>query len=72
MATTGNRVAVARQMLKLTQVQLAAALGISQSSLSDVERARYGSTTVETAQRFSLFFECSTDDLFPPVHSEVA
>jgi transcriptional regulator with XRE-family HTH domain len=61
----GNRLADARQLLGMTQVQLATAIGISQSSLSDLERSRYGTTTVETASKFSMFFGCAIEDLFP-------
>lgn len=68
--TGGNRIAVARQLSQLTQVQLAAALGISQSSLSDLERSRYRALTVETAQKFSTYFGCSIEDLFPATPRE--
>lgn len=60
-----HRVRVARELLGLTQVELSAALGITQSSLSDLERNRYASTTVDTARKFAEFFGCTIEDLFP-------
>lgn len=63
--TTGNRIKAAREMLTLTQVQLASAIGITQSSLSDIERTRYMGVTLETARKFSDYFGCSIEDLFP-------
>jgi DNA-binding XRE family transcriptional regulator len=60
-----NRVRMARELAKMTQVQLAAALGVTQSSLSDLERQRYGGTTVDTARKFAEFFGCHIEDLFP-------
>lgn len=66
-ATThhGNRVRAARQALGLTQVQLAALLGLRQSTLSDIERQRYSDITIGTARKFADFFGCAIEDLFP-------
>lgn len=63
--SSGNRIRAARELCGLTQVQLAEAIGITQGSLSDLERQRYGGITVDTARRFSGFFGCSIEDLFP-------
>lgn len=60
-----NRVRVARELIGLTQVQLAGEVGLTQSALSDLERRRYDATTVETARKFANFFGCSIEDLFP-------
>jgi DNA-binding XRE family transcriptional regulator len=66
-----NRVRAARQLLGLTQSDLSVAVGITQSSLSDLERQRYGGTTVDTARKFADLFGCSIEDLFP-ARAEVA
>lgn len=67
-----NRIQKARALAELTQTQLSLELGISQSSLSDIERQRYGSTTVDTASKFSSYFGCAIEDLFPPRDEAVA
>jgi DNA-binding XRE family transcriptional regulator len=60
-----NRVQIARRLAGLTQVALAEQLGMTQSSLSDLERSRYSDTTVSTAARIAHHFGCSIEDLFP-------
>jgi DNA-binding XRE family transcriptional regulator len=64
-ARNGNRVKAARELAQLTQVQLAEAVGISQPSLSDMERQRYDGVTVDTAGRLAAFFGCLIEDLWP-------
>lgn len=44
--TTGTRIREARKALGLRQEDLAAAVGIDQSTLSDIERDRYGFSAV--------------------------
>lgn len=66
-----NRVRAARKALGMTQVQLCESLGFVQPYLSDVERRRHAQITVENARRFSDFFGCSIEDLFP-AREEVA
>ena len=70
----GNRVRAARQFVRLTQQQLADAIDMTQTSLSDLERQRYGTTTVTTARKFAEYFGCAIEDLFPgvPAKQEVA
>jgi putative transcriptional regulator len=60
-----NRIRVAREILDLTQQELADAIGVTQSAISDLERRRWGGTTVETARKLADAFGCSIDDLFP-------
>lgn len=62
---SGNRVRAARALMKMTQQQLADAIGLTQTTLSDIERQRYGTVTVDTARKLSDFFGCSIEDLFP-------
>lgn len=61
----GNRIRAARHLVNLTQVQLCAQLGMTQSQLSDLERQRWQSPSLATARRLADFFGCTVDDLFP-------
>lgn len=63
--SSGDRIRAARLALELTQVQLAAELGLTQSTLSYLERQRSADVTVETARKFAEFFGCAIEDLFP-------
>lgn len=60
-----NRIRQARQLAGVTQQQLAEAVGITQAAVSDIERQRYGGTTVDTARKFADYFGCQIEDLFP-------
>lgn len=66
-AANGNRLRVAREIAGLTQREVADRLDLTQSSLSDLERNRYGSTTVDTARKLADFYGCTIEDLFPRV-----
>lgn len=67
-----NRIRFARTLIGLTQEELAQAVGVSQTGLSDLERQRYGDTTLDTARRFTTFFGCHIEDLFPAKSQEAA
>lgn len=60
-----NRVKAAMQMAGITQVQLAAGVGLTQPQISEIANGNYTKLPLETAQRVAAFFGCSTDDLFP-------
>ena len=60
-----NRVARAMEMAGVTQTTLAAAIGLTQSYISDVARQRHRTITVVNARKFTKYFGCSIDDLFP-------
>lgn len=60
-----NRVKRAMQLLGLTQVQVAAAVGMTQSHISEIANGNYSSLPLETAQKIADRFGCSTDLLFP-------
>jgi transcriptional regulator with XRE-family HTH domain len=62
---SGNRLQVAMDMLNLTQAQLAEQTGLAQPYISDVCRGRHSTITVDNAYRFTEFFSCSIEDLFP-------
>lgn len=71
MADGHNRLRAARELADKTQVQVADDLGLKQSTLSDLERQRWGSTTVDTARKLADYYGCLIEDLFP-ARSEVA
>lgn len=64
------RIRTARKLAKLTQVQVAAGVGLTQAALSDIERKRWGSTSTDTAHKFAAFFGCAIEDLFPAKDKE--
>ena len=61
-----RRVATAISLAGVTQVTLADEIGVTQAYVSDVARDRYSTITVASARKFTRFFGCSIDDLFPP------
>lgn len=63
--STPNRVKRAMQLLGLTQVQVATAIGITQSHISEISNGNYSSLPLDTAQRLADHFGCPTDVLFP-------
>jgi transcriptional regulator with XRE-family HTH domain len=67
---TGNRVEMARQLLKLTQEQIAAATNERQSYISAVCRGAYRTVTVDKARKFARLFGCAIEDLFPETAEE--
>lgn len=59
-----NRVKCRRQSLKITQQQLADALGISRQTLSSIERERYN-LTLTLAYKITVTLKCSSiEELF--------
>lgn len=67
-----NRVAKAISLAGVTQVTVAAALGLPQPYVSDVARRRYETITVKNAQKFADYFGCHIEDLFPAPREAVA
>jgi transcriptional regulator with XRE-family HTH domain len=62
---SGNRVGAALELAEMTQAMLAEAIGVTQPYVSDVIRGRHATITLDNASRFSQFFGCSIEDLFP-------
>lgn len=60
-----NRVKVAMRLAGLTQVEVAAKLGITQSHVSEIANGNYSSLPLDTARKFATFFGCLIEDLFP-------
>lgn len=62
----GNRLARAIELAETTQIAVGAAVGESNTYVSDVARGRYQTITVEKAHKFAVHFGCCIEDLFPP------
>ena len=62
-AQNGNRLREARKLAGKTQVEVAAAIGISQGALSDIERR--DNVMLATAQRLARYYGCTIEDVFP-------
>lgn len=62
---SGNRIVKARALAGLTQAELAERTGLTQPYVSDVDRGRYGTITLDNARKFAECFGCSIEDLFP-------
>lgn len=60
-----NKLRKAMELAGVTQVQIAAAVGVTQPHVSDIANGKYTALPIETARRFSNFFGCTIDDLFP-------
>jgi transcriptional regulator with XRE-family HTH domain len=62
-----NKVALAMDLVqpKVTQIQLAAALHMTQPTVSRVRNGKYERLPGETMRAFAGFFACSIEDLFP-------
>lgn len=57
-------------MLGLKQIPLSQHTGFSQQYISDVARGRHATITVQNASKFTAFFGCSIEDLFPVVERQ--
>jgi transcriptional regulator with XRE-family HTH domain len=61
----GNRVALAIELLKKKQGEVAEDLEMTQSQLSDICRGRFPDPKLSTMRKLADYFGCSLDDLFP-------
>ena len=61
----GNRLRHAMELAGVTQQEVANALGLSQSYISDTVCGRYETVTVSIAHRFAQYFGVAIEDLFP-------
>ena len=60
-----NRLKRAMQLADVTQEQVAAAVGVSQSHISEIANGNYSRLPIDMVQNLAGYFGCSTDDLFP-------
>jgi plasmid maintenance system antidote protein VapI len=61
----GNRVQTAIDLTESTQTATAKAIELPHTYVSDVARGRFQTITVENATKFSQYFGCRIEDLFP-------
>jgi DNA-binding XRE family transcriptional regulator len=64
-ASGPNRLKMAMALAGLTQVQLAEAIGATQSHVSEIANGNYTQLPLETARTIARQFGCSIEDLFP-------
>lgn len=62
-----NRLRRAMELAGLTQVEVAAAVGVGQPHISDICKGNYKKLPLDVAQRLASLFgpDCTVDDLFP-------
>lgn len=60
-----NKVRRAKELAETTQVEIAAATGLSQPVVSSVERGEYSRLPLETARALAKHYGCHIEDLFP-------
>lgn len=64
MPEVGNRVALAIELSKKKQGDVAEDLGMTQSQLSDICRGRFPDPKLSTLERLAEYFGCLIEDLF--------
>lgn len=64
-AANGNRVQAARKLAGATQVEVAEAVGSTQSYISTIERDPFINVAVDLAHRLKDYFGSTIEDLFP-------
>lgn len=60
-----NRIAKAMELAGVTQVEIAATTGYTQSYVSRVKNGLYSNLPGETMRTFAEYFGCQIEDLFP-------
>lgn len=63
--TGRNRIPEAMDLSGVTQMQIAAGTGFTQSYISRIRNGRYDAMPGETMRALATFFGCSIEDLFP-------
>jgi transcriptional regulator with XRE-family HTH domain len=62
---TPNKIALAMKLADVTQVEVAAGVGLTQASVSRIRNGHYEDLPFGTVQSFAHYFGCSIEDLFP-------
>ena len=60
-----NRVKKAMDLLELTQVQVADAIGVTQSHINKIANGKYSELNWDTVRKLSDYFGCDPTVLFP-------
>lgn len=63
--TGPNRLRIAMDLVGVTQMQLAAAVNVTQSYISLIENGKATGLTLETARQIANYFSCAIEDIFP-------
>lgn len=69
-----NKLKLAIALAKTTQVEVAAAVEVTQPHVSAIAGGRYGDDglPLETARKLAAHFGCAIEDLFPAAAAQVA
>jgi transcriptional regulator with XRE-family HTH domain len=65
MLDTPNKIALAMKLARVTQVEVAAGVGLTQASVSRIKCGDYVDLPLSTLRNFAAFFGCHIEDLFP-------
>lgn len=60
-----NRLKTAITLMGTTQVQVAEAVGVAQSQVSEDAAGKYEVISLDKARAYAEFFGCAIEDLFP-------
>lgn len=71
-ASTGNRLAIAFEIDKRSQMDCSRATGFTPQYITDVKTGRFQNISVDNARKFADFFGCQIEDLFPAEREEAA
>lgn len=71
-ARNGNRIGEACYLCRISQSDLARAIGLAPQYVSDVKQGRIPNIGIETARKFADYFGCHIEDLFPARDEAVA
>lgn len=71
-AESGNRIKEAMRLGGVTQVQLAQAIGIAQSQVSEDAAGKFSAISLDKSRAYARYFGCTVDDLFPVQSEAVA
>lgn len=62
---TPNKLRLAIDLADVTQIQVAEAVGVAQSQVSEDANGKYSELSLDKARDYAEFFGCDVDDLFP-------
>lgn len=60
-----NKIRIALALANARQADLCEGIDITPSQSSVLVNGKYGTVTIDMAQKVAQFFGCSTDDIFP-------
>lgn len=63
--TSTNRLRAAMSLAQVTQTQVAEAIGIAQSQVSEDAAGKFSEISLDKARAYAGYFGCAIEDLFP-------